>query len=119
MPNVKNSYPIFEHPVKNLVGISNERNDVHAFPFDDPLCGFGVLGDAGDNPADACFERDGDRVTENEAVAGSFAQVGYRTVRILDLHARRNVRKAASTCSWLATPLRSASSIACNSSAVA
>src|ERR1035437_8210669 len=53
------------------------------------------------------------------AAGGKFAKIGERSIGILNLHAGRNVLNAASTSASVATPLRSASSIAVSSSAVA
>jgi hypothetical protein len=59
-------------------------------------------------------------VPENATTVGrNFAKIGKRAIGILNVHTPRNVLNAASTSLSIATPLRSASSIALNSSGVA
>jgi hypothetical protein len=52
-------------------------------------------------------------------VSQDFAKIGDRSIREFNFRARRKDLSTASTSASVATPLRSASSIACNSSGVA
>ena len=115
--NVLNSHSIFENAIENLERVAHKRCDVQTGPLfnfrRDPRL-----------PADMFYDRTNtslkrlsDSVAEcAAAIGGYFAKIGDCAVGIFNLHARRKVRKAASTSSADATPLRSASSIASNSS---
>jgi len=112
-------HPVFKHSVEDFVGISDERNDVHPGPFDD----------ARGHPRVRCYVRydltnttfDGGShcLAKHTTFRGHFVKVGRCALAELDLHSRRKDLNAASTSSSLATPLRSASSSAANSSWVA
>ena len=112
MANMKNSHAVFEDPVEDFVWIANEWHNMNARSPDYLLCRFRVFGDSRNDSPDTRFEGDGNGIPEYQAAGGCLAQVGSRAVGVFDLHARRKLRKAASTCWSVATPLLSASSIA-------
>jgi hypothetical protein len=120
MPNVHNLYPIIENAVKNFEGILDERHHVEAGPLFDLGRAERVSADAIDDGPDAGFKSARNPVAEcAAAVGGNLAKIGDGAVGVLNLHARRNVRNAASTSSSVAIPLRSASSMAASSAGVA
>jgi hypothetical protein len=59
VPDMKNCHPVIQHAVKNLVRISNERNDVDPGPIGDRLCRRRMLGNVCDNGANSRFNRGG------------------------------------------------------------
>lgn len=87
-------------------------------PFN-PRCYLRMLGNMSDNLADASFDRRCHGLAVWLAGGGYLEEIGQYSVGVFDLHARRKVANAVSTCASLATPLRSASSMACSSSGVA
>jgi hypothetical protein len=114
MPDVENSHPIIENPIKDLVGVAHQRQHMNARAFADALGDLRVFPYLRDDGPDSRLDRGGDGIPEGHAVGRKFMKIGNGAVGIFDLHARRKARKAASTCCWLATPLRSAASMACN-----
>jgi hypothetical protein len=98
MPDVKNLHAIIEHAIKNLIRISNKRNDVDAGPIGDTLSRGRMLGYISDNEPNSGFNRGGNGVPEFEAVGGYLMKVGNGSIGIFDLHARRKARNAACTC---------------------
>ncbi len=119
MANVEYPHSIIEQSIKYFVRVTNERDDMNAGTFGNALRSFRALGDARNNTKDTRFHSRGYGFAECKTVSGYLAEVGRGAIGVFDLHARRNVRNAASICCWVATPLRSASSIACSSSVVA
>ena len=120
MSDVHNSQAIIENAVKDLEGIANERHDMQARPLFDRWRAKRLSANAVNHRADASFKGFGHTVAEGPpAVQTNLAKVGDRPFRILNLHARRNARNAASTSSSVATPLRSASSMTWSSAGVA
>jgi hypothetical protein len=99
VPDVKNSHAIIQHSVKDLVWISNERNDVDHGSIGNTLCRRRMLGYVPDNNANSGFKRGGYSVAEPKAVGGYVMKVGNGSIGIFDLHARRKARNAACTCS--------------------
>jgi hypothetical protein len=115
--NVLNSHSIFENAIENFERIAHKRRNVQTGPlFDlrrDPRFPTNMLYDC----TNTSFKRRGDSIAEcAAAIGGYFAKIGDCAIGVFNLHARRKVRNAASTSSADATPLRSASSIASNSS---
>ena len=119
VPNMKYSHPILEGSIENFVWMADERHDAHARPLSDRCCGFGMFGEVRNDRSNSRFERNSYTFAKFSAVGGYFTKIGQCLFRVLNLHAPRKVRNAASTSCSLATPLRSASSTACNSSGVA
>lgn len=120
MPDVQNSDPIVEDVIKDLERIADERCDAHSGSLLDLWRTQWIPADVLDDSSDANFESFRYSVAKSAAAIGRyFAKIGDGTPRIFNPHADRNVRKAASTSSAVAVPLRSASSRIRNSSAVA
>ena len=119
MSNVQYPHSVIENAIKNVVGIPDERRYVHARPLLYGLPTFGMLPYVCNDFSDANLDGRGYHFPECPAICGNFMEIGNRAFRVFNLHAVRNVLNAASTSSSVATPLRSASSIASNSSGVA
>ena len=92
---------------------------MHARPLNHGPPTFGVLPYLRNDFSDANLDSRGDHVAERPTVCGNFMEIGGRAFRVFNSHAVRNDLNAASTSSSVATPLRSASSIAFNSCGVA
>ncbi len=90
----------------------------HPRPSGDALRALRMGRDVGNNFADACFEGRGYGFSKRSTVGRGFARSAVARFEYSTLM-RGGMSDAASTSSSLATPLRSAPSIACNSSAVA
>ncbi len=113
MPDVLDSHSIFENAVEDFEGIANERHHVYAGPLFDLRRAQRVPTDSVNDRADAQFKRLRYPVAKGTTtISRNFAKIGDGAVRVLNPHARRKVRNAASTSFSVATPLRSASSIA-------
>jgi hypothetical protein len=97
MADVKNPHAILVHTVENLERIAEQRDDMNARALGNALRGLRTLGDARDHLPHARFECGGNGFAIRETIGRDFVEVGYRSGGILDLHARRNARKAAST----------------------
>src|ERR1700674_3877920 len=120
MSDVKNSNAAFKHSVKYLEWISNKNRHVDAVPAGDP------------RPTLRVFLKMHNDLTEERlnlrcnwfsgllhACGAKGSEVRCRPLGIFNSHALRNDRNAASTSSCVATPLRSALSMARSSSGVA
>ena len=116
---MQDAHSILKHAVKNFVGIPDERNDMHARPLDNPCGEMRTCGYVRDELTNAEFDGGSDRRAKHAAVGGHLTKISRGPLTELDFHSPRNDLNAASTSSSLATPLRSASSSAANSSAVA
>jgi hypothetical protein len=68
MTNVKYSHAVFEHPVENSVGISNERDDTDTWTLGNARRGVGTFGDMGNYVANSRFDCCGNRITEYKAI---------------------------------------------------
>lgn len=119
VPDVQNAYTVGEYTVEDFVRKADQRNDVYAGSFVNDRCNVRMLGDLSDDLTDSSLKGHRHCVTVAAAVGGYFVKIGNRPVGEFDLHARRNAANAAATAASLATPLCSASSIACSSSGVA
>lgn len=120
MSDVENAYPVFKDAIENFERIADKRSGVPARASLDLRSTEWVSPDALNDGTDATFQSLSYSIAEDPtALSGNLAKIGDGAAGILDLHARRNERKAASTSSSVATPLCSASSIAASSSGVA
>jgi hypothetical protein len=119
VPDVQNFHTIIVDAIEDLVGVPDERRHMHARPLNYGRTTFGMLPYLRNDFLDANLNGRGYHFAEGPAVCGNFMEIGGRAFRVFNFHAVRNDLNAASTSSSVATPLRSASSIAFNSSGVA
>src|ERR1039457_1857981 len=119
MPHMQYPEPVLEDPIEDREGKLDQRNNVHPWSLGNLMGTPRVPGDLGYRIADTSLNGIRHHFPERAAVGSEFVQITNRPLRVFNFHTRRNARKAAATCSSVAVPLRSASSIAASSSDVA
>src|SRR2546430_1503893 len=119
MSDVQNSHSLSDNPIENFIRITHQRHDAHSWTVLDSGCTFRCFAYLFDHRSNARLKRCGNPTPElGPTVGRNFLQICNRAIRIFNLHWRRNVANATATSSSVATPLRSASSMALSSSDV-
>src|ERR1700674_657904 len=102
-------HALVNDPVKQFIRIPNEYSDVYSGPLAERSSALGIVRYLINNRVEMLFQLRRSDISELTLTAGShLADIIQRPLGVLDIHAPRNDRNAASTSSWLATPLRSA-----------
>ena len=103
---------VFAREVMQGVVATQKMFDEQIRPLIDPGRAKRISADVVDYGANTRFEGSRHLIAEGAVVVGrNLAKIGDGTLRVLDLHGRRNVRNAASTSSSVAIAPSSASSI--------
>jgi hypothetical protein len=119
MPHMQYPDPVLEDAIEDHEWKLDQRNNVHPWSLGNRMGTFRVPGDLGYRIADTSLDSIRHHFPERAAVGSDFVEITNRKLRVFNFHTRRNARNAAATCSSVAVPLRSASSIAASSSDVA